>query len=220
MKTIPAICVDDFYTNPNEIRRFALEQKYSPAPNGDWPGCRTKDLHLIDRLFFDRFCDKLFSLFFDLTITKVEYRVKTNFQIVEPMDEDPASPKNQGWVHFDDNTIFAGIIFLTPNADLDCGTSIFKLVDETKLNLDNTKSDFFKDRIDNDYDRKITTHRSAYVETIRYNNIYNRLIAFDGTCAHAANNFYSSQPRLTQVFFVEKVETDTLSPIYRHKQFL
>ena len=54
------------------------------------------------------------------------------------------SPKNMGWVHYDENVIFAGVIFLTPKIDLNCGTSIFKLVDKEKLDLSNAKKDFYK----------------------------------------------------------------------------
>ena len=221
MKNIPAICVDNFYSNPDEVREFALSQDfYSPVPR-TWPGSRTKELHLIDRIFFDQFCNKLFSLFFDLDSSTIDYVVNTSFQLVPPMDPDPMSPKNTGWVHFDENTIFAGVVFLTPDIELNCGTSIFNLVDENKLDLSTAKEDFFSNKHVGNYDNLISNHRSAYIETIRFNNIYNRLICFDAECAHGVNNFYSStESRLTQVFFIEKLNSNVASPIARHRRYL
>ena len=215
------MCVDNFYSDPDRIREFALAQEFVSSKSGEWPGVRTKDLNLIDEKFFNLFCDKLFSLFVNLKHTQIKYQIKTNFQIVSSMSPDPASPKNSGWIHVDQGTVFAGVIFLTPDIDLNCGTSIFKLVDKDKLDHSNTKVDFYKNKIDNQYDDRITKHRDAYVETIRFNNIYNRLVCFDSESSHGANSFYSStELRLTQVFFVRKLVMDELSPISRHQQYL
>jgi hypothetical protein len=221
MKNIPALCVDNFYSDPDRIREWALSLDFIDVEDKTSPGLRTQMLHLIDRDFFDEFCKKLFSIFFDLENTDIKYRVQTSFQLVESMSPDPNSPKNQGWVHFDTNTIFAGVIFLTPEIDLNCGTSIFKLVEPNKLDMSNAKIDFYRNGIDNDYDRRITEHRQAYIETIKFNNVYNRLICFDTECAHGVNSFYSTtEPRLTQVFFVEEINTDIPPPIVRHQKYL
>lgn len=221
MKNIPAICVDDFYSDPDKIREFALSQTYYPSDIGKFPGSRTAGLQTLDEKFYNSFCQKLFSLFFNLEQTEVRYQVSTAFQLIQPMDLDPNSLKNLGWVHVDDDVIFAGVIFLTPDIDLNCGTSIFKLVDESKLDNSDAKHSFYKDRTDLNYEERLQMHRSAYVETIRFNNIYNRLICFDAESAHGVNNYYSStEPRLTQVFFVEKIETDVFPPIARHKKYL
>jgi hypothetical protein len=221
MKNIPAMCVDEFYSDPDKIREFALSQTYYPSDTGKYPGSRTLGLQILDEKFYNSFCQKLFSLFFNLEQTAVKYQVGTSFQLIESMHHDPTSLKNLGWVHLDDNVVFAGVIFLTPNIDLNCGTSIFKLVDESKLDKSDAKSRFYKDQTDLNYDEEFQRHRSAFIETIRFNNIYNRLICFDAESAHGVNNYYSStEPRLTQVFFVEKIEADVYPPIARHKKYL
>jgi hypothetical protein len=221
MKNIPAICVDEFYSNPDEIRRFALAQPYYPCDKGTFPGGRTADLQTLDKNLYKSFCQKLLSLFFNLEQTDVRYQIRTSFQLIPSMDLDPASPKNLGWIHVDDNVIFAGVIFLTPDIDLNCGTSIFKLIDTSKIDSSDAKQQFYKNRTDLNYEERLQMHRSAYVETIRFNNVYNRLICFDGDSPHGVNSYYSSQlPRLTQVFFVEKIEADVSSPISRHKEYL
>ena len=66
----PTICVDDFYKNPDQIRQFALNLEYNNKDNatGDYPGKRTELLHLTHPNFFNTFCQKLFSIYFDFQI--------------------------------------------------------------------------------------------------------------------------------------------------------
>ena len=218
---IPALCIDDFYSDPDKIRKFALAQEYTAPPKGTYPGKRTKRLHELDRNLFDQFSNKLLSVLFDLSNTNINYEIDTSFQLIPSVDSNPMSPKNMGWVHNDEDVVFAGVIFLTPKIDLNCGTSIFKLVDPSKIDGSSAKHDFYKNGTDSNYDELIQQHRSAYIETIRFNNVYNRLIAFDSDSAHGVNSYYSdTEPRLTQVFFVTKLETKTVLPISRHKHFL
>jgi len=221
MNNNPALCIDDYYSDPDSVRALALKQEYSVPVEGNYPGKRTKRLDELDKNFFNQFCNKLLSVFFDLDSESVSYEIDTSFQLIPSVDPNPMSPKNMGWVHYDENVIFAGVIFLTPKIDLNCGTSIFKLVDKEKLDLSNAKKDFYKNGIDSDYDNRIQRHRDAYIETIRFNNVYNRLIAFDSSSAHGVNSYYSdSDLRLTQVFFVTKIGTNTKPPILRQKKYL
>ena len=54
----PILCVDDFYTNPDEVREFALSLEYN-GKEGNFPGMRTKELHLINEKFFGSFLFKI-----------------------------------------------------------------------------------------------------------------------------------------------------------------
>ena len=50
---------------------------------------------------------------------------------------------------------------------------------------------------------------SNFVETIRFSNRYNRMISFDSAVPHRADNFViNNEPRLTQIFFVEDIESN------------
>jgi hypothetical protein len=219
MNIIPATCVDDFYSDPDRVREFALAQSYYPS-DGGYPGTRSDEIQNLDNTFFEEFCNKVFSLFIDPSSVK-KYRVKTQFQLIDKFDNDANSPKNKGWVHFDDHCILAGIIYLNPDADPSTGTSIFKLVDHTTLEKSSAKQDFFSGKLVPDYDNIVSRHNSSYVETIRYNNIYNRLICFDSSQAHGVNSYYTSgEPRLTQVFFLGEFEASMDPPIIRHQKFL
>jgi len=226
MKNFPAICIDNFYSDPDRIREFALAQTYLPSPEGRWPGKRTICLSKIDRNFFDLFCHKLFSIYYDLDKTNLRWEVLTTFQLIPTLDPNADSVRNKGWIHTDDsNIVFAGIIYLSPDIDLNCGTSLFNLTNQKKLSNDNwsrSKEKFYSQGIANEHhDHFLQENRDSYTETTRFNNVYNRLIAFDADTAHGVNSYYTGElVRLTQVFFVYKVESDSPSPLSRHRKFL
>ena len=108
-----------------------------------------------------------------------------------------------------------------PNIDISAGTSLYKIKDNPKLLNSNVKYEFYKSGIaDDSYDDVLSDHNNSFVETVRFNNVYNRMIAFDGTTYHKANSYYSEgEPRLCQVFFVEAFQSSSLTPIQRSKSY-
>ena len=80
---LPITCIDNFYENPDEVVKFAQSLEFKKTP-GIYPGLRTDLLSTIDPIFFNSFCNKLFSVFFDYTISEVEWTVKTVFQKIYP----------------------------------------------------------------------------------------------------------------------------------------
>jgi hypothetical protein len=221
MLHFPAICVDNFYSEPDRVRDWALSLDYEPAPGGQWPGKRSEKLHIVDPNFFHNFCLKVFSLYFDLDKIDVDYVVHTQFQLIEPFDKNKDSLKNTGWIHYDHDSVFGGIIYLTPNIDPNCGTSIFYQHSDTPGEVSkNAKETFYKTGDATEYEKILQTHNKSFNETITYNNVYNRMISFDGETAHKANSFYTEIPRLTQVFFVDKIDANSQWPIERHRRYL
>lgn len=206
----PTICVDNFFDDPDAVRNLALSLEYKSTSNIPWPGKRSRPINQISPVYFDQFCKKLMSLSFNLKKEQdLSWRVETYFQMIEP---DQYEHINQGWVHIDDST-YAGLVYLNPSISADCGTSIFKpksigtvpihldVKHEMFLNFDKNKSDF--------YNTKLTENNSQYEETIKFSNIYNRLIAYDGSQHHGVTKFVGPdrQPRLTQVFFVKEISS-------------
>lgn len=219
--TFPVTCVDNFYKEPDKIREWALSLNYTPSETGNWPGVRSKPLHLIDQKFYQEFAKKFVSIFYDINLYDIEYDISTAFQLIDPLDQNPNSSKNTGWIH-QDPSIFAAIIYLSPNINMSCGTSIFQpknaLAEQIVGKGAAVKNKFFLgDHVDEEeYDNAITETKNNFEESIRFNNVYNRLIAFDSTQWHAANNFYSEkQPRLTQLVFVDKLKINTPYPVDR-----
>lgn len=217
----PIICVDDFYKDPDKIRKFALTLEYKKRISIS-PGVRTDQLFNIDKIFFDKFCEKLFSLFYNFSVDSCKWNVETVFQKTFAGSEDPASILNKGWNHLDGNVLAAGVIYLNDFPDSNNGTTISELNSE-KSNFDFTKRNLFysNKHVDkSDYETSYIEHEKNFNDSLIIKNKYNRLIMYDSSYWHKESNFYcdESNPRLTQVFFIHNLESSTY-PIQRIKSF-
>jgi hypothetical protein len=119
--------VDDFFENPNKVVEFANTLDFKIGPYGFWPGKRTLGLHMINHNFFNSVLQKIFTLFFDYKHTNINWdNVEMYFQKTYPYDpKNKKSLLNSGLIHQDGNFPLVGLVYLTKNADLDSGTSIF-----------------------------------------------------------------------------------------------
>jgi Family of unknown function (DUF6445) len=218
MNLYPVTIVENFYENPDAIRKFALAQKYTFCHNRlnleyVYPGSRTKDLFDLDSVLHEKICKKLISVFHNTEHDYMRWALSTSFQSV-------AEEYNQGVIHTDHNTIFAAVLYLTPNAPLDSGTSLFKknkTFDEKKYQraLEENDERFKAGEIAMD-----TSYHSMFDEIVRVNNVYNTLILYEGRHFHAANQFFGKtlkDSRLAQVFFINKIDAQKQSvfPISR-----
>jgi hypothetical protein len=222
MKHFPVTIVDNFYENPDLIREFALSLEYHQSDGGRWPGSRSPLISELNRSFFNTFTNKLFSLFFDFDHSSLEWNVDTNFQKINKFSSDINDIKNSGWIHSDEG-LFSGIVYLNPDDYLYSGTSIYKLKpgeendcpQKTKY-LHYTNSEEFDEhehKIEKEY------NNSKYIESIRIENVYNRLVIFESGVYHGVPSFYTenNEPRLTQVFFVQNLVTSSNFPIIRSR---
>jgi hypothetical protein len=210
----PTICVDNFFNDPEKVRQFALSLPYNACKDasGIWPGIRTRPLHEINYDFFLLFTRKFFKMFYDLTVdVPPKWLVEVMFQ---------KFPKNQygnirkGWVHHD-HTPGAGVIYLNPGVDSSCGTSLYKQKENTffasmtpeLLELKNEQHLNFNPQKESIYQDAIEKHNLQFVETVRFSNVYNRLIAYDGNTLHGVEDFYGTndEERLIMVFFIKGV---------------
>lgn len=219
MNLYPTAVIHDFYDDPDAIRQFALAQKYSYCHEMKnisyvFPGSRTRDLFELNPALYERVCKKLVSVFHIPEHDVMRWAISTSFQIV-------GEEYGSGLIHQDQNTIFAGVLYLTPDAPLDSGTSLFrknKNYNEAKYKQGIADNDQrFKDKqpINFDYHR-------MFDEVVRINNVYNTLILFEGDIHHCANKFFgttNSNSRLAQVFFISKIDANKQSsfPIRRLK---
>ena len=218
MNLYPVAIIENFYENPDAIREFALAQKFTyckEVPNIEYvyPGCRTQDLSLLDKTLFDKICTKLVSVFHNAEHDTMRWAISTSFQSV-------TLEYGKGVLHTDQNTVFAGVLYLTPNAPLNSGTSLFKkneTFDEVKYQqaLNDNDSRFKGGEI-----AMNTSYHSMFDEIVRVNNVYNTLIIYEGRHFHAANEFFGKtlqDSRLAQVFFINKIDAQkqTVFPISR-----
>jgi len=218
MHIIPLTIVDKFFDDPDSIRNWALTLPYYKDDKGRWPGARTRALHEINPDFVDYFAKKFFSLFFDFEKEAVHWSMDVCFQQID-------KSYGTGWVHQDESTRIAGIVYLSPEVDVYSGTSIYARTNEAvfapnKMESIMTKVDFYrggKSTLEETekFRKQVATE---FTETVRVNNVYNRLLAYDGHIHHAPNEFTAEREntRLTLVFFVTKLLADR-SPIQRSR---
>lgn len=226
----PISCVEDFYHNPDEVLEYALSLEYGKY--GIYPGYRTKPLHTLNKNFFDEFCSKLFSLFFDYQYCNVNWVVTTAFQKTCHFYDKTDSVLNSGWIHLDSSCVAAGVIYLNKKSNLESGTTLYRpkykdlykkcLSDRTDYGDYSPRIKFYaNESIDiEEYKKRKLEHESLFEKTLEFNNVYNRLIMFDSSCWHKESSFIANEfePRLTQVFFIKSIEAKSF-PINRKNNY-
>ena len=218
MNLYPVTIIENFYLDPDAMRKFALAQEYTFCHEREnlqyvYPGSRTKDLFDIDAKLHEKICKKLVTVFHNSEHDTMRWAISTNFQSV-------TKEYNQGVIHTDHNTVFAGVLYLSPDAPLNSGTSLFrksKSFDEVKYQqaLDANDVRFKAGEIVME-----TDYHGMFEEIVRVNNVYNTLIIYEGRHYHAANQFFGEtleNSRLAQVFFINKIDAKKQSvfPISR-----
>jgi len=212
----PAV-IDNFFSDPDLIRNWALQLPMAKTLQGQFPGYRTHPLHTIDSHFTNTLILKALSVYFNLRYDNFTWEdSNVCFNFIEPYDKDINNPKNEGWVHIDTNSDLAGVIYLTPNANPGSGTSLFdvKLEFEKDIMYFNhfeEKKAFYGDGniSDEEYIKSIKNFNNKFFETLNVKNIYNRLIIYDSRNFHKANNFVTGQSeRLTLTFFIRNLKID------------
>ena len=201
----PVLSIPHFFKEPDQVRDWALSLDYEPSEHGDWPGLRSKALHEIDPDWTNAFFSKFLSVYYNFHLgDDVNFNVQAHFQKLTPYENQLC---NQGWTHMDNNTVLAGLVYLTPNANKDAGTSLF-ILDKNKDSIidSNIKRNFYLGK-DNDVEKYVCAleeYNSRFIETTRFVNNYNTLISYPGDYYHRANNFGDGE-RLTLVFFIEQL---------------
>jgi hypothetical protein len=96
--------------------------------------------------------------------------------------------------------LYAGVLYLTPDAPPNAGTSLYRSRHTKKMKYsDDEYHNVFRNGHLDDTDFEV-------VDTI--GNVYNRLILFDAKCLHAGINYFGTckeDGRLFQLFFFDLV---------------
>ena len=214
MKSYPITIVDNFFEDPDAIRELGLLADYSKK-NERWPGRRSA-VHDINKRLFYYFGVKVFSLFGEQPIS---WTMELDFQKINPFSEDKWDKRNRGWVHADRISRFGGIVYLNKNPDRDTGTSIYKSKDGTFFSYDHEDDIMRKlyrgEKVDiKEYEQIYDEFHSQFVETVKVDNVYNRLVLFGPDVYHAARTF-GTEDRLTMSFFMSDIG-NTLTPLQRN----
>jgi hypothetical protein len=220
MKYFPTLCVDDFFDTPHRVREFALRQKYETTSNM-WAGARTDEIFNLDKQLFEMFSHKVISLFMD-TDDVDSLTLSARFQKI-PRISTVHPELNQGWVHDDGENVFAGLVYLNPDPNPNSGTSMFSLKPETAPfdpELSEIKRSLYDGTLD-DHSKAVAAiakHNDKFVETAKFNNVFNRLVCYDASVFHKANSYDNDDDRLTLVFFLKEISAKSI-PILRSRKY-
>jgi hypothetical protein len=188
------IIIDDFYENPNEIRKYALLQEFYIT--GSFPGVRTKRNYAQHEIFY-----KLKDLLEKCGYDSCEQKFFTG---TEDSTQDSncsftlstAVNKSHSWVHVDgelddkDVVRIGAIIYLTPNAPLSGGTVFYEFIEDNA-----------PEKVREKYTHDITKWR----KTNTVSNVFNRIIIFNANKYHSINRLFGTDKyngRLTQNIFI------------------
>jgi hypothetical protein len=200
---IPASVYDNFFDDPDAVRAYALSLEYTKHAGGI-PGKRTENISDINPELFDMFQMKYIQLIYGAG--DYDSGIDARFQLTPSYYE-------EGWVHADNTGLpneptIAGVIYLTPNAPINAGTSVYRKTDATDLVLinNNIKIDFYQDKEVNmsEYRLERDRNNSLFEKTLDVSNVYNRLFTYNTTQLHRENKFFGTtkeDSRLTLVFF-------------------
>jgi len=183
-KFIPSfIIVDNFYEDPYAIRRLALTQNYQFHPDYH-KGKRTEQVFRLKGL------KESFEKILNHKIINWEkYPVNACFQYCIGGDQ---------LVYHVDIQQYAGIIFLTPDAPPQAGTSFFRSKYTKKNKVNKQCHDIiFKNGF-------LDPTEFELVDLV--GNVFNRLVLFDSQMIHAASTYFGNRlenGRLFQLFFFD-----------------
>ena len=188
------LTIDNFYTNPDEVREFALKQEF--MVRGNYPGQRTKSF-LTDSLK-KKMRDILYPFAGEITYWGSDDRENNytgSFQYTVSED--------RSWIHADSTTDWAAVCYLTPDAPLSAGTGIFRHKATGWSHYDYKRENepgYIQSAPPGNEMRDYT----KWEMVDRIGNVYNRLIMYRADNYHVSLDYFGQNMhdgRLFQVFF-------------------
>lgn len=188
------VVVDNFYKDPDAIRDYAINN-LNFAPSDYHKGQRS-----LDRFELEGTKETLESIL-GRKIYNWHHDAYANCRFQFCVDGDPI-------VYHCDNQMFAGIVFLSPDAPLDTGTATYqsKVTGARRYNSDEFGSDSFNKTFTG-FGSEINFYDGSSFDTVdRVGNVYNRLVMWDAQTIHAATRYYGdniNNSRFFQLFFFD-----------------
>ena len=172
MKTMT---LNNFFVNPDEVRKLALSQNYRNRNDDEYfEGIRSPMIKNIDIDLYNNTCHKIFSEYYGKQPSS--FNAELFFHQTRNIDKKDTQWLNDK-VHSDDGLV-AGIIYLNPNAPVECGTQTYLQIDD------------------------------KYIPDIKMGNVYNRLIVYPANYWHSAIELFGDNinNRLVMLFFLYEVK--------------
>lgn len=201
-----ALILDNFLPYPNVVREWAIKQKFYDAKeftemyghHTDWPGKRTQHVVDLDKTYADVILTQVANLasrHFDINGVSI----RSYFQLTTKEDGD-------SWVHQDNDTDLAAVLYLNPNAPVNSGTTLYKCNNVAKWESFMQSGEGYNtlktiNRVEN---KDLYEGLFSPIDVV--GNVFNRLIIYPGIEYHKSNDYFGDSietGRLTQVFFIK-----------------
>jgi hypothetical protein len=175
--------VDNFYNDPYAVRDFALQQEFYDDPG--YIGRRTR------KQFFIPGIKEAFEEIIGQPIVKwEEHGMNARFQ---------HNWSGEKLVYHCDEQKWAGMIYLSPDAPVECGTTMWRHR-KTKIHHNTQEG------IMNCFNQRTFLDKTPYEPVDVAGNIFNRLVIFSGGNIHSASEYFGDcleNCRLWQMFFFD-----------------
>ena len=207
------VAVDNFFDDPEALVDYAKSLPMESDPEGRSPGKRSKQLWEIDEVLHNTIVLKILNCYYDLDYLDISWSsAKMVFQEIPRFSKNKNDIRNKGWIHQDDlyEDKLGGLIYLTPNIDLDSGTSLFGVKSNKSRHDEDPQihkyPQYKSGQIDREkYEKDYIKLEENYFEKIRFQNLFNRLIMYDTSEWHRANSYWNGDgkdARLHLGFFI------------------
>jgi|LakMenE18May11ns_1017448.scaffolds.fasta_scaffold9429620_2 hypothetical protein len=122
----PTFVLENFFQNPNDVVEYSKTLEFfKPEKDENWPGVRTKSLHLFNKPLFDYIVSKILSVYYDFSFHNFKYLdTHIMFQKINLKDFLNNNKKNTN-LHQDIYHELAGVIYLNKKFNEKTGTNIF-----------------------------------------------------------------------------------------------
>ena len=175
--------VDDFYSNPDEIRNYALTQVEYQEDIRWYKGLRSTQAFRTEEM------KRAFEFIIGERIVDWESSYNGVFQLMRSQDPQVYHFDTQRW---------AAMIYLSPNAPIESGTRLHR----SRRNLTRHR----------DQPNANEAFGGEFLDSTLFDvadsaaNIYNRLVIMDAGCFHSAGPYFGNTMetgRLTHLFFFD-----------------
>ena len=180
------VVVDNFLKNPGEHREHALELEYEKRRS---VGVRSKSRN--NNYAYKKIFENILSrniIYWNGTVNGCYQWCKNGEQLV----------------YHTDAQSYAGVIYLTPDAPLDSGTSFWKSKNSGLLEYRDKDHKLGNLTFGSKNEHAKDPNQWELVDQVA--NVYNRLVLWSGKKIHSATNYFGDNPenaRLFQVFFFD-----------------
>jgi len=177
------IVIDNFYSNPHEVRKYALSQEFKVT--GNYPGKRTRSYATEElRDTIQKYLQPFNGEITDFKMKETDYNGAFQY----------TTSRDRSWIHVDCYNNWGGIIYLTPDAPLSSGTGFYRYKETGE----------YYQHVEHSENGKYSQDVTKWEMVDSVGNVFNRLILFNSKRYHVSMDYFGTDlenGRLFQVLF-------------------